>query len=83
MNDLSLVISDSTNPSQGIVNLVLWIPEMALQIIQSIFTLPGTLVKRVLRVVLRVNGKSDVGKQVKGKGTRSPIKKRNSNTRVE
>jgi hypothetical protein len=59
---------------------------MALQIVQSIFTLPGTLVKRVLRVVLRVNGKSvdkNGGKQVKGKGTKSPIKKRNSNGRVE
>jgi len=81
MNDLSLVVSDTNHGSQGIVNLILTLPEAGLQLLQSILGLPGLPLKRVLRVILGVGRKSgDNGVAVnKGKGmkgTKSPVKKR-------
>lgn len=85
MNDLSLVVSDTSHGSQGIVNLILTIPEAGLHLVQSILGLPGLLLKRVLRVILAVGRKTgDKGVAAnKGKGTKvtkSPVKKRGSAT---
>lgn len=68
--------------------LILTIPEMALQLIQSFLALPGVLLKRVVRIVLGVRGKStDKGAGVnKGKvvkGSKSSTKKRVSTGRSE
>ena len=74
-------MSDTTQTSHGITNLILTIPEMALQVIQSLLALPRILLKRVLRILLGVGGKSSDKEAVvnKGKGVKglkSPIKKR-------
>ena len=74
-------MSDTNQTSHGITNLILTIPEMALHAVQSLLALPRILLKRVLRILLGVNGKSsDKGAATnKGKGVRgskSPIKKR-------
>jgi hypothetical protein len=87
VNDLSLVVSDSTHPSNGIVNLVLSIPETMFQIVLSVFALPGVLVKGVLRTVLGIK-RNPVDNNVNGskgktKGTKSPVKKRGPGGRLE
>jgi len=84
LNDLSLVVSDSTQPPHTLLSLILSIPEAIVHVVQSVFELPGLVFKRVIRVILggsvkaRSNGKVDTlnnkGKTVKG--TRSPTKKR-------
>jgi hypothetical protein len=81
VNDLSLVVSDSTQGSAGIVNLILSIPETGLHFIQSLLSLPKIVLRRVLQILLGVKEKP--GEKVamannkgKGKAVRSPSKKR-------
>ena len=81
MNDLSLVVSDTNQPSTGIVNLFLLIPETGLSVAQAILSLPKVLLTRVLRIFLGVKAQPGekviaVGNKGKGKGVRSPGKKR-------
>ena len=88
VNDLSLVVYDTNQTPRGITYLILTIPETALELIQSLFALPGVLLKRVLRILLGVRGKSaDKGAGVnKGKGvkgSKSPTKKRVGTGRSE
>jgi hypothetical protein len=88
VNDLSLVVSDTNQTPHGIIYFILTIPEMALQLIQSLIALPGVLLKRVLRILLGVRGKStDKGAGVnKGKavkGSKSSAKKRVSTGRSD
>lgn len=68
--------------------LILTIPETTIQLIQSLFALPGILLRRILRSLLGVVGKStnkavgaNKGKGVKG--PKSPTKKRVSAGRSE
>jgi hypothetical protein len=80
-------MSDTVQPSRGIVNLILAIPEMVLELIQYILALPAVLLKWVLQLTLGVagtsGGKSSVGNKGKSKGSKSPIKKRVSVGRMD
>jgi hypothetical protein len=80
MNDLTLVVSDTNQTSQGIVALVLSIPETIVQFIQSILMLPGMVLRRVMRILLggsaRPMDKGTANKGAKAKGTKSLPKRR-------
>ena len=81
-------MSETNQTSHGITNLILSIPETGFQLVQSILALPGTLLKRVLRILLGVRGepgdKTAAANKGKGvKGTKSPTKKRVSTGRSE
>ena len=84
MNDLSLVVSDSSQGSTGIVNLILSIPDTGLHFVQSIFSLPKIVLRRVLRILLGVKQKPDeknvamTNPKGKGKVVKSPSKKRSA-----
>lgn len=87
VNDLSLLMSDTNQTSHGIANLILSIPGTGLQLVQSILALPSTLLKRVLRILLGLRGKSGdkmaTANKTKGtKGTKSSTKKRVSTGEV-
>lgn len=88
VNDLSLVVSDTSQTPHGIMFLILTIPETALQLIQSLLSLPRIILKRVLRVLLGGSGKSadkelGVNKGKGVKGSKSTTKKRVSTGRSE
>jgi hypothetical protein len=88
VNDLSLVVSDTNQTSHGVTNLILSIPGTGIQLVQSILALPGTLLKRVLRILLGISGglgdKTATANKGKGvKGTKPPTKKRVSTGRSE
>lgn len=82
MNDLSLVVSDTNQGSQGIINLILSIPETGLHFVQSLLSLPKVVLTRILRMLVGVKQKSGektaamANQQGKGKAVRSPTKKR-------
>jgi len=81
INDLTLVVSDTTQGSAGILNLILSIPETGLHFIQTMLSLPKALLRRVLRLLLGVKEKpvdktSTSSNKAKGKAVRSPGKKR-------
>jgi hypothetical protein len=80
MNDLSLVVSDTNQNSNGIVGLVLSIPETIAQFVQSLVALPGLVLRRGVRVLLGAKGravdKGSASKAGKGKGMKSPAKRR-------
>jgi hypothetical protein len=80
MNDLSLVVSDTNQSSNGIVGLVFSIPETIAQFVQALLALPGLVLRRGVTIVLggkgRVVDKGSASKVGKGKGMKSPAKRR-------
>ena len=80
MNDLSLVVSDTNQTASGIVGLVLSIPETIAQFVQSLLAVPGLVLRRGVRILLGGKGqvvdKGSMSKLGKGKGVKSPVKRR-------
>lgn len=88
INDLTLVVSDTTQGSAGILNLILSIPETGLHFIQAMLSLPKALLRRVLQLLLGVKEKpvdktSTSSNKGKGKAVRSPGKKRVASGRAD
>ena len=82
VNDLSLLVSDSSQHSQGIVNVIFTIPEAIIHIIRNLLSLPGLLFKRALKIAFQKAPEKPTTAS-KGKGvkvSKSPVKKRSSAT---
>ena len=74
-------MSDTSQPSASLLNLLLAVPEAGVRFLMSLVELPGVVVKRGMKILFGVgkkNGKVEVsnGKGKTVKGTKSPNKKR-------
>ena len=82
VNDLSLLVSDSSQHSQGLVNFIFTIPETIIHLIRNLIALPGLVVKRALQIAFQKASEKPTTVS-KGKGvkvSKSPVKKRSSAT---
>jgi len=75
VNDLSLIVSDTSQSSQGLINLILSIPGTVIQLIQSILLLPKVIAIRILGVLLgnRSSGSDKAGTMERAKPSTSTV----------
>jgi len=75
VNDLSLIVSDTSQSPQGLINLALSIPDILIQLIQSLLLFPKVVVIRILHIILgkRSSGSDKAGTIDRAKSSSSTV----------